>query len=197
MVTLKGIIFNVTEMAVVAELGEDMWDTLLDDAGVDGVYSAIGDYPTSDLAAISAAAAARLGLDLAATLQWVGERVVPPLATRYPGFFDSCEDSISFLSTLEEVIHREVRKLYEGAEPPTILVESLGGGRALVTYKSVRCLDALAEGMLVGTARHFGERVHIERQTAEPAEPGTAMFQCHFTSAMADSDPCALTPTTG
>ena len=41
---MKGIIFNVTERAVTELLGEDAWDDLLDDAGLEGDYTALGTY---------------------------------------------------------------------------------------------------------------------------------------------------------
>ena len=49
---MKGIIFNVTEKAVTELLGEDAWDDLLDDAGLDGDYTALGTYADEDLLAL-------------------------------------------------------------------------------------------------------------------------------------------------
>lgn len=194
---MKGIIFNLTELAVTNELGEDMWDLLLEDAGVDGVYSAIGDYPTSELAALASAAANRLDLPIDDTLRWIGFHVMTPLAERYPDFFSAFADSISFLETLDGVIHQEVRKLYEGARPPRVEVEALGPDRALVTYRSIRCLDALAEGMLEGTAAHFGQQLTLERHEVPDQELPTVAFQCHFTHLPAESTSCRSTPTMG
>ena len=60
---MKGIIFNVTEKAVTELLGEDAWDDLLDDAGLDGDYTALGTYADEDLLALVSAAATKTGHD--------------------------------------------------------------------------------------------------------------------------------------
>lgn len=85
---MKGIIFNITELAVTEALGAETWEDLLDASGVSGVYSALGDYPASELVALAQAAADHLGITLEETLVWVGENVIPTLADRYPQFFE-------------------------------------------------------------------------------------------------------------
>ena len=41
---MKGVIFNLLERAVTDEYGADVWDDLIDDAGVGGAYSSLGNY---------------------------------------------------------------------------------------------------------------------------------------------------------
>ena len=57
---MKGIIFNVAEATVSDEFGEDAWDDLLDAAGLDGAYTALGDYPVEQLVALVTAASDKL-----------------------------------------------------------------------------------------------------------------------------------------
>jgi hypothetical protein len=55
---LKGIIFNVFEHLVVRDRGEDDWDRLLSDSGLDGAYTSLGSYPDGDLMKLIEAASA-------------------------------------------------------------------------------------------------------------------------------------------
>lgn len=176
---VKGIIFNITELAVTEALGAEVWEDLLDASGVAGVYSALGDYPASELVAISQAAADHLGITLEETLVWVGENVVPTLADRYPQFFEH-DNTIEFIQTLDGLVHEEVRKLYEGADPPRFEVEPVGPNRVLITYSSRRCMAALAHGMIQGTAAQYGEQVVIERTDSVEDRVQTARFLCTF-----------------
>jgi hypothetical protein len=46
---MKGIVFNLLEEVVRRAYGEDTWDTLLEAAGLDGVYTSLGNYPHEEL----------------------------------------------------------------------------------------------------------------------------------------------------
>ena len=54
---MKGIVFNLLEEVVIRHHGEDVWDALLDAAGVAGAYTSLGNYPDEDLGKLVAAAA--------------------------------------------------------------------------------------------------------------------------------------------
>jgi hypothetical protein len=49
---MKGIVFNVVESIIEREFGGEMWDTLIDEAKVDGAYTSLGNYPDEDLYAL-------------------------------------------------------------------------------------------------------------------------------------------------
>ena len=49
---MKGIVFNVVESIIEREFGGEMWDTLIDEAIVDGAYTSLGNYPDEDLYAL-------------------------------------------------------------------------------------------------------------------------------------------------
>ena len=61
---MKGIIFNLVEEVVTAAYGEDTWDSLLDEAGLDGSYTSLGSYPDEDLFQLVGAASKALGVRL-------------------------------------------------------------------------------------------------------------------------------------
>ena len=59
----KGVIFNLAEQVVTDDYGADVWDDVLDQAGLEGAYTSLGSYPDGDLTALVAATAARLGVE--------------------------------------------------------------------------------------------------------------------------------------
>ncbi|MBI2168984.1 MAG: heme NO-binding domain-containing protein, partial [Actinobacteria bacterium] len=156
---MKGVIFNLLEQVVTDAHGEAAWNALLDDAGLDGVYAAVGSYPDADLLALVEAGSKRLGVEQVALVRWFGEAALPLLADRYPEFFESHTSLFTFLPTLNDVIHAEVRKLYPEADVPEFGFVATGGEAISMDYRSPRRLCALAEGFVVGAARHFGEEV--------------------------------------
>jgi hypothetical protein len=167
---MKGIIFNLLEALVEDEEGDALWDTVLDQTNVSGVYTALGSYDDAELFALVGALAAHRDQDVDIVLHWFGRRAIPILADRYEEFFQPHTSTISFLLTLNDVIHAEVRKLYPGAEVPVFDFtlgkdgnEDTTSSSLTMVYHSHRTMCALAEGFAMGAAEHFGEAIQLEQ----------------------------------
>lgn len=162
---MKGVIFNLLEDAVVANFGPDTWDDLLDDAGCEGAYTSLGNYSDEEVAALVKAAAARLKMSEADVLRWFGEQAMPLLKTRYPAFFTPHTSSRSFVLSVNNMIHPEVRKLYSGAKCPFFHFRETASGAITMSYDSSRKLCDLAHGFVQGAANIFCESVEISHQS--------------------------------
>jgi hypothetical protein len=46
---MKGIIFNLLEDVVADAYGDPAWDKALEDAGLDGVYTSLGNYDDTEI----------------------------------------------------------------------------------------------------------------------------------------------------
>ncbi len=161
---MKGIVFNLLEECVTDAHGAETWDQMLDDAELTGVYTSLGNYPDSDLLGLVASASDQLGLPADDVVRWFGQSAIPLLAAAYPAFFTSHDNTLSFLLTLNDVIHPEVRKLYPGADVP-VFDFAMDGERSLVMgYTSARQLCALAEGFIAGTAAHYDEEIDTTQE---------------------------------
>lgn len=159
---MKGVMFNVVEEVVAAAYGPQVWEALLDKAGVDGVYTSLGSYPDVELVKLVGAAAETTGMATPALLKLLGRMALPRLKVRYPGFFTQLGDARSFILGLNGIIHPEVRKLYAGAGCPHFHFTQ--GERELVLgYNSPRKLCHLAEGLAAGVADHYGEAVTVSQ----------------------------------
>jgi hypothetical protein len=165
---MKGIVFNLLEQCVTEAHGADTWDDLLESAGVDGAYTSLGNYDDDELTKIVAVASQRLSIAMA------------PMAKLYPEFFEGHSRPCSFIETLNEVIHPEVRKLYPGADVPVFRFESTTDGQVVMGYRSHRRMCAFAEGLVEGAADYFGEKVVIVQSSCMKHGDDECVLHCTF-----------------
>jgi hypothetical protein len=160
---MKGIVFNLLEQTVSDKYGEETWEALLDGAGVEGVYTAVGSYPDEELLSLIQTACTALDVAADDLVRWFGRAALPILAERYPDFFTRHDNTRSFLLTLNEVIHPEVRKLFPGAYAPSFDFDTSSEKELGLSYFSHRHLCSFAEGLIEGSADHYGEAVEIHQ----------------------------------
>ena len=163
---MKGVVLNLLEEVVTAEYGVDTWDALLDDAGLSGAYTSLGNYDDREVAALVAAASGRLSVSQAEVLRWFGERAMPLLKGRYGSLFDGHASSRNFILSVNKIIHPEVRKLYAGAQCPFFHFREEADGSLHVRYQSTRNLIDLAHGFVLGAAKLWQEKVEVLRHSA-------------------------------
>ncbi len=158
---MKGIIFNLLEDVVVETHGERAWDELLDAAGLDGVYTSLGNYDDTQIMGLVSAAGTAFGLPDEDVLRWFGRQAIPGMAKRWPGFFAPHRKSVPFLRSLNSVIHPEVRKLYTGAYCPHFEFTTPPDASLVIGYRSPRRLCGLAHGFILGVGDHYGEELGV------------------------------------
>ena len=158
---MKGVIFNAVEDAVVDLYSEDVWDDLLDAAGLAGNYTSLGEYDDAQLLALVTAACEMTGHEPGELVTLLGRHAFPHLAGRYPELVDGADDTHAFLRQVNDIIHPEVLKLHPDAKPPEFEFETRADNVLRITYKSERRLGALAEGLILGAGDRFNEDVQI------------------------------------
>ena len=161
---MKGIVFNLLEQVVVAHHGEAVWEELLDRTGLSGAYTSLGSYPDAEVLALVGAASDMLATPPDDILRWFGRESMPLLAERFPAFFAPHANSLSFIKSVNSIIHPEVRKLYAGAGCPHFHFHDMPDGSLRVGYNSTRRLCALAHGFIEGAAHQFGESAKVEHE---------------------------------
>ena len=177
---LKGIIFNLLEQVVVEDFGDDVWDRMLDDAGLDGAYTAVGTYDHDELYKLVGAASAILSKPSDDIVRWFGVKAMPLLAKRYKEFFAPHDSALSFVLTLNDVIHPEVRKLFPGAYAPDFEFERIDDDTIAIGYTSVRDLCMFAEGLVEGAAEYYGQTVTIEQSRCKRRGDERCVLVCRF-----------------
>lgn len=177
---MKGIIFNLVEEAVCTRFGEPVWDHLLTEAGLAGGYTSMGNYPHEEIHALVDVASTTIGAPRDEVLRVIGQDATTGLARHYPHFFGAHEHAADLVLTLNDVIHPEVRKIHAAARPPEF-VFSHDGDDLLVEYHSHRGLCALADGMIVGAAVHYGERAEVTHDSCAREGDAVCLLRCRFT----------------
>jgi len=177
---MKGVVFSLLEQIVVRDYGEDTWDDLLDEAGLDGGFTTVGSYPDEQMMRLVAAASSSLDIPPDAVLRWFGRNALPVFATEYPHLFAPHDSSRSFLLTLNDIIHPEVRKLYPGAEVPEFDFDASAKDLVCMRYRSSRGLCAFGEGLILGAADHFGEQVSVEQPRCVHRGDDHCLYEIRF-----------------
>jgi Haem-NO-binding len=178
---MKGIVFNLLEEVVRREYGEDTWDTLLEAAGLDGVYTSLGNYPHEELLQLVTAASPALQMPAEAIIRWFGRHAIALLVERYPEFFEAHKTTRAFLLTLNDVIHPEVRKIYPGADVPIFDYDTSSEEVLEMKYRSARKLCMFGQGLIEGAAAHYGEAVSIEQLKCMNRGDDRCEFRVAFT----------------
>ncbi len=159
---MKGVVFNVFEDAVRRVHGDDVWDDVLERAGLGGAYTSLDTYPDRELNALVRAGSVALGVSEDELVHWLGVEAAGIFFLRYPKFFAPHGSTSAFLAALNDIIHPEVRKLYPDAETPHFDLEGRSDGGLVMHYHSRRTLCRLAAGLVEGSAPRFGERATVE-----------------------------------
>ena len=89
-------------------------------------------------------------------------RLPQTFAGLYPAYYEESADTFTFLLGIEEKIHELVRATISGASPPELHVQPFGEVGVLISYTSERRLCSLLEGLVLGTAEHYGEALTVE-----------------------------------
>lgn len=138
-----------------------------------GHYTAVGYYPTDELVALVGALTVHSQQPAAALVQAFGEHLFGRFLQLHPALFANGSDCFRLLASVDNHVHREVRKLYPDAELPTFSVREHSAQRLVLEYRSVRPLADLAEGLIRACIAHFDEPLQL-RRTELPPEHGQA-----------------------
>ena len=191
---MKGIVFNIAEELIRRDLGDEAWDALLQEAGIEGAYTSLGSYPDEEFSRLVETAAVRLGQTSVEVTRWVGRGAMPLLYARYPTLLDRYGDTRSLLLSLNSVVHPEVRKLYPGARTPTFTYDTSDPDVLKMGYDSPRRLCGFAEGLTEGAAVHYRERAEIEQVRCTHRGDPVCLFHIRFYPKGAPIHPADATP---
>ena len=163
---MKGVVFNILEAFIIETFGDETMEEIYSTVAFSGdtpPFIGPETYPDSDLFAMVTLLAEMKTLDLDDVIFELGEFMFPVFAKKYPIFFENIHSSIEFLKTVNDIIHVEVKKLFEDANPPMVKVKQTNEDSVKLYYYSDRKLCKLLEGLLEGLAFHFGQKVSYEQ----------------------------------
>jgi hypothetical protein len=165
---MLGRIFTEFFTLVETEFGDDMLDVIIEDAELpnEGAYTAVGNYDDLELIRLVTALSERTHLDVPDLVKVFGTFIFERLILIYPKFTENMNDSFTFLSSIDNVIHVEVKKLYPNASLPKFHTYFQDDTLVMI-YQSAKNLPDLAEGLIIGAGKYFNESLIIQRQLLE------------------------------
>jgi predicted hydrocarbon binding protein len=169
---MHGVVFHSFAGFVTAAYGAARAATVLGDR----TYSGEEAYPDEELSYLLGRAAGATGREIDDLYREFGRyAALTTFLAMYPDYYAAHTSARTFLLGIEEEIHRVVRRTVPGAHPPHLRVVPLGSVGVVVSYTSDRRLCRLLEGLVLGTAEHYGERATIdETQCMRRGDPACA-----------------------
>lgn len=160
---MKGIVFITINDMVEQKFGIETWEKILSkvDPECGGIYTSTQDYPDEDVVKFVLTISEELGVDPTEVTRSFGTFLFGELNKKYDIFTKLSSNLFDFLNSIEGVIHKEVRKLYENPHLPTIGCTPDSENSLVMRYESPRKLCYLAEGLIFGAAEHYNEKISL------------------------------------
>lgn len=160
---MKGIVFTEFLDLVEEKFGLEMVDTIITQSNLDsgGVYTSIGTYSFSEMLSLLKNLSANTDISIDNLLLVYAEHFFSVIEKNYPDMLAQYSDPIEMLSSIENHIHVEVRKIYHDAELPTFEVLEKTDTKLVMIYKSSRAMHHFGLGLMNKTFEHFNAKAEI------------------------------------
>ncbi len=177
---MKGEIFNLLEDFIIQNMGVETYEDIHKECApslqTKEPFVGPGTYPDSDFMEIFGAVLRKGQLVASSASRAFGRFCFPRLLARLPGYAEQCGDPKTFLRSIHDVVHVEVRKVYRDAEPPQFTYRDKGPDCLVMIYKSKRKLYDFFEGLIEGVSDYYRIPISISR-TIVPKDDGEV---CEF-----------------
>ncbi len=160
---MKGVIFTAFNDMVEQKIGLSMWEELLAAVNPEsgGVYTSLEDFPDQEFLDMVLGLSEKTGQPMEALVAAFGQYLFHVLAFKHSVFTENKPNLMDFLKSIESVIHKEVMKLYENPNLPTIEWEQTDESVLTLYYQSPRKLCHLASGLIRGAAEHYQTTIEL------------------------------------
>ena len=160
---MKGIVFTEFLDLVEDKFGLEVVDKIITQSQLEsnGIYTSIGTYKFSEMLQLLQHLSAHTSISIDDLLLVYAEHFFSVLEDSYPGLLATYKDPIEMISSIEDHIHVEVRKIYPDAELPTFIVEEKTEDSLVMIYKSSRAMHHFGLGLMNKTFEHFNSTATI------------------------------------
>ena len=160
---MKGIVFTEFLDLVEEKFGMEMVDSIIETSELEseGVYTSIGTYNFSEMLSLLSNLSERTNITIDDLLLVYGEHFFSVIERSYVGLLNTYKDPMEMISSIENHIHVEVRKIYPEAELPTFIVEEKTDDLLIMVYKSSRAMYYFGLGLMNKTFEHFNSTAEI------------------------------------
>lgn len=161
---MKGIVFTEFLALVEDKFGLEMVDKIISQSNLasEGAYTTIGSYSFSEMLCLLKNLSKNTSISIDHLLLAYGEHFFYVLDTSYPGLLASYKDPIELLSSIENHIHVQVKKIYPDSEVPLFIVVEKRDDFLVMIYKSSRAMHHFGLGLMNKTFEYFNATATIE-----------------------------------
>jgi hypothetical protein len=161
---MQGIIFNALEEFVLETADMETWNAVLDasDLKSGGAYTSGVSYDDEEIVSLATNLCEKLGVPLTDGLRLFGNFLFNYLVTKGPIELQEYKNTQALLTNLEDVVHRDVKRIHPDAYTPFFEYFPENESQGLLTYVSKRKLCFVAEGLLAGAAENYGQKVEMD-----------------------------------
>ncbi|WP_040247248.1 heme NO-binding domain-containing protein [Psychroserpens mesophilus] len=170
---MKGIVFTEFLELVEDKFGLEMVDHIISSSELEseGIYTSVGTYSFSEMLQLLQHLSARTEISIDNLLLVYAEHFFSVIEDSYPGLLATYKDPIEMISSIENHIHVEVRKIYPDAELPAFEVVEKTDNSLVMIYKSSRAMHHFGLGLMNKTFEHFNSTATIDLEKIK--EDGT------------------------
>ncbi len=160
---MKGIVFTEFLDLIEDKFGLEMVDKIINQSTLEskGIYTSIGTYSFSEMLQLLNHLSKNTNISIDNLLLVYAEHFFSVIEKSYPGLLATYKDPIEMLSSIENHIHIEVRKIYPDAELPEFTVEEKTENSLIMIYKSNRAMHHFGLGLMNKTFEHFNTTATI------------------------------------
>lgn len=161
---MKGIVFNVLSDMVTESFGLEIWDKLIEKSKPESgaIYTSAQVYPDEELVSYLTELSKITDTDAADLFRVFGKYMMHKFKVMHPKFLNN-HTAKTFLASVHNVIHVEVKKLHPDTLLPTFEFEDNSSDTLTMIYSSKRKLCYLAEGLVEGVGEVFDESIDIQQ----------------------------------
>ncbi|OKL44159.1 heme NO-binding domain-containing protein [Pseudovibrio exalbescens] len=177
---MLGVVFaefiEMVEEEFSPDVADQVFEAVEDALPSGGAYTAVGEYHHSEILTLIAQLSQQTGVPADELVQRFGQYLFGRFTVLYPEFFTDADDTFAFLASIENYIHREVRKLYPHAELPRFNCSAPDERTLIMHYESKRPFASLAHGLILGCIDHFGQKVEVDLFQPKDRHGSSATF---------------------
>lgn len=181
---MKGEIFNLFEEFIVknwgADVFEDIYEAVHANLHTKEPFVGPGTYPDSDFLLIVSSATQKVGVPLHEAVHAFGKFCLPKLVSKMPQYVENHSHPKTFLLTIHDIIHVEVRKVFKDATPPDFTYRDPAPNKLVMIYNSKRKLYDFVEGLLDGVSEYFEVPITYTRTVTSTNGAEVCEFELTF-----------------
>lgn len=175
---MKGLVFRTFLDMVEQKFSLDIVDQMIERStlSTQGAYTNVGDYDHHELLTMVTHLSEMTDIPVPQLVHAFGGFLLQYFEKAHSKYFTVHLDTFEFLSTLENQIHVDVRKIHQNAEVPSFDYDLQSPDVLVLTYRSNRPFADLAHGLIEATIAHYADNIVVHRHDVSVDVGAQAVF---------------------